>query len=408
MKPRVVVLFDTIGPYHDARLKAAAHRLDIVPLEARAKSRIYAWDDLPSAASARIALADADAPVSWRRALDGLERHIAPLRPEAIAVPGWSSMAALASIAWAARAGLPVIAMSDSNEHDFARSAPKEFIKRRIVRAFAAGLTGSAAQKAYLSSLGLDPAAIFLGYDVVDNDHFATVGRRAKANPSAEPLRFGLVPGRFFLTVARMVEKKNLSRLVAAHAAYARAAAPDDVWPLVILGDGPERSALVRQCTELGTDQLVHMPGFRQYDAIPEWYGLAGASVLPSAREQWGLVVNEAMACGLPVLVSKQCGCASSLVHEGRNGWTFDASDTMEIRDALTRLATLPPAHLEALGRQSGKIIAEFGVERFGDGLANAVAHARSRGAPRVPSLTALCVRVAASIQEARSLKGIE
>ena len=76
------------------------------------------------------------------------------------------------------------------------------------------------------------------------------------------------------------------------------------------------------------------MPGFKQYDELPIYYGLAGAFIHASTTEQWGLVVNEAMAAGLPVIVSERCGCAPDLVENGRNGFTFDPYDV----DALTHL----------------------------------------------------------------------
>ena len=79
----------------------------------------------------------------------------------------------------------------------------------------------------------------------------------------------------------------------------------------------------------------VLLPGFKQYPELPLYYGLAGAFVLPSLTEPWGLVVNEAMAAGLPVVVSDRCGCASDLVRPGENGFAFDPCDIEQLAALL-------------------------------------------------------------------------
>jgi 1,2-diacylglycerol 3-alpha-glucosyltransferase len=99
--------------------------------------------------------------------------------------------------------------------------------------------------------------------------------------------------------------------------------APRDARDLVVCGDGDLRPRLHALARELGLEQRVHWPGFVQYPDLPVYYALADAFILASTIEPWGLVVNEAMACGLPVLVSDRCGCAPDLVPEGQNGFTF-------------------------------------------------------------------------------------
>jgi len=126
------------------------------------------------------------------------------------------------------------------------------------------------------------------------------------------------------------------------------------------------------------------MPGFKQYDELPAWYGLAGAFVHASTTEQWGLVVNEAMASGLPVLVSERCGCAPDLVKDGVNGFIFDPYDVERLARLMYRLAH-GDVDRDAMGRASQEIIADWGLERFADGLAKAVDVAVSRPTPKAP-----------------------
>jgi glycosyltransferase involved in cell wall biosynthesis len=113
----------------------------------------------------------------------------------------------------------------------------------------------------------------------------------------------------------------------------------------------------------------VVMPGFKQYSELPIYYGLAKAFVHASTTEQWGLVVNEAMASGLPVLVSSRCGCATDLVTEDVNGFLFDPYDVHGLARRMVDICRLTDAQRSAMGRESKRIIAQWGPERFASGF---------------------------------------
>jgi glycosyltransferase involved in cell wall biosynthesis len=115
----------------------------------------------------------------------------------------------------------------------------------------------------------------------------------------------------------------------------------------------------------------VRLPGFKQYAQLPVYYGLAEAFVHASTSEPWGLVVNEAMAAGLAVLVSKQCGCAADLVRDGVNGFRFDPQNVEELAALMSRLWR-SPQRCAAMGQASLRIISYWGLERFGQGFRQA------------------------------------
>jgi glycosyltransferase involved in cell wall biosynthesis len=142
----------------------------------------------------------------------------------------------------------------------------------------------------------------------------------------------------------------------------------------VLLGDGPLRETLNSQLSTLNLHGHVHLPGFKQYDELPVYYALASAFVHPSTTEQWGLVVNEAIASGLPVIVSERCGCVPELVNG--NGFVFDPTDEHELASLLLKMATLSDDDRRRFADASYKIAANFAPERFGDGLERAVAMA--------------------------------
>jgi glycosyltransferase involved in cell wall biosynthesis len=398
---RLVILVRRLGPYHNIRLEAAGRLGDLWCVEGGGADATYAWDSVPGARSfRRLTLFPYADPgqLSSRTVQAAVFRALNQLQPTVVAIPGWEDRLALAALHWATAHSIPVIVMSDSNEFDAPRTRLKEWIKRCLVGLCSAGLVAGTTAADYLAKLGMSRERIFTGYDVVDNEYFWTNAEKLKAEngkQKAESRKRYSLPERYFLASARFVEKKNLPRLLEAYAKYRERAErrkqKAEIWDLVLLGDGPLRSALCSQLHALGLDDSVHMPGFKQYEELPVYYGLASAFVHASAVEQWGLVVNEAMASGLPVLVSNRCGCAPDLVQEGVNGFNFDPYDT----EALAQLMLSVSAFsfpLSAFGSVSRRIIADWGPERFADNLWQAAGAAVAQPRHRVGWLDKLLI----------------
>jgi glycosyltransferase involved in cell wall biosynthesis len=374
---KLAVLFDNFGPYHLARLKAVAAEVDLLALECFARSRDYGWNrpeearDLPSVT---LFAADGGAlpgPAAFAGRISAELRRFAP---DVVAVPGWSSRAAFSLLACARAAGVPAVAMSESTARDEPRVFLKEAVKRRVARLYAAALVGGAPHARYAAALGFPEAALFTGYDAVDNAWFmkAAEDRRRKGSPP--------FPAPFFLASNRFIAKKNLPRLLNAYARYrAKAGTP---WALVLLGDGPMRPEIEAQAARLGLAGALHMPGFVQYEALPDYYAFAGAFIHASTSEQWGLVVNEAMASGLPVIVSNRCGCCEDLVEDGVNGFTFDPFDEDRLATLMARMAA-DRCDRQAMGEAGRGRIGKWGPEAFAEGLKKAASYAL--GVPRRP-----------------------
>ena len=301
-------------------------------------------------------------------------------RPEVVLVPGWTSRAALSILRWSLTHRIPSVVMSESTRRDHRRRAWRETIKRGVVAGFSAGLVGGHPQKEYLVELGMRPEFIALGFDVVDNEYFSRGAEAARADAQRLRAELGL-PLHYVLASARFIPIKNLITLVEAFGRFRRLR-PELTTHLVILGDGPERVVLEAKRSELGLDQLILLPGFQQYDRLPTYYGLAELFIHISRREPWGLVVNEAMAAGLPLIVSHACGCAFDLVNDGANGYLVRHDDLNQIADRLAR-ADDAPALRARMGQTSSAIIAAWGPERFCAGATAASFIAQGRGVRR-------------------------
>jgi glycosyltransferase involved in cell wall biosynthesis len=163
----------------------------------------------------------------------------------------------------------------------------------------------------------------------------------------------------------------------------------------VLLGDGPQWETLNSQLSTLNLTEHVHLPGFKPYDELPVYYALANAFVHASTSEQWGLVVNEAIASGLPVVVSNRCGCAPELVNG--NGFTFDPINEHELTARLLEMASLSDDERKHLGDTSYRIASNFAPERFGEGLERAASLALGVPGKRLGIIDRALLVVAAS-----------
>jgi glycosyltransferase involved in cell wall biosynthesis len=211
----------------------------------------------------------------------------------------------------------------------------------------------------------------------------------------------------YFLASNRFVERKNLGRLVEGYKIFQdsvfrlQGAEKTGVWPLVLLGDGELRGALEAQCVELGVQVFriqdsvfssagredlklnsyklktpagggcIVFAGFRQIGELPSFYAGAGAFVHPALEEPWGLVINEAMASGLPVLSSRNVGAAEELVQEGKTGFLFDPRDVNSIAESLFKMFSMSEAARHKMGMEAREMLERKVPSRaFGEGLA--------------------------------------
>jgi 1,2-diacylglycerol 3-alpha-glucosyltransferase len=381
----VAISFTNLGPYHLARLRAAAGALGdrggrLVVFETAGVERRYPWQakgreepfERVVLFPGRVLedLNDVDCAMAIEEAL---ERR----QPDAVAVSGYARPEAMAAARWAKRTERPSILMSESQEIDRPRPWWKELIKRRRIRFFDSGLVGGESHRAYLEALGMPRDRIAMGYNAVDNAAFAGAAEAARRRGRDAA---GVPERPYFLSVCRFAEEKNLFALIEAFGKYRASAGDRDGWDLVLCGGGELEEEIELAIAEAGLEGSIHRPGFLQADRLAPWYAFASAFVLASVSEPWGLVVNEAAACGLPLLVSERAGASGTLVPEpeGTTGLRFDPTSVDAIASALGRMASASDRERAAMGRRAAEVVADWGPERFGKGLVEAIGLAAS------------------------------
>lgn len=377
------MLWSRFGPYHLARLEGARsvgdeRGVDIIGIEVAGEDGVYEWDRVtmgsgsdttifPNRQYEKIAKRSLRAAVV--KALDASGCNI-------VAVNGWSVPEAQAGLRWRhAKRSRRAVLMSETKRDDTRRVWIKEWFKRRIVEKADTALVGGRAQVDYLSEIGVPTDRIFTGYNSVDNEYFERSSRIARSNAKSLQQRFGL-PKNYFLACTRFLRRKNIDGLLKAYSQYLHAHGAD-AWGLVILGSGKEEAKLKNLADTLDLESVV-WAGFVQYESLPVYYGLASAFIHPAHTEPWGLVVNEAAATGLPLLVSHTVGAAYELVNENVNGFLFDPSDPDRICQAMSKISDSDGRKRQEMSECSRQIAHEWSPRRFGLQLIRAAEMATS------------------------------
>ena len=385
---RVAIQIPRFAPYHLARVEAAYQKLtksnwEVVGLEIADQDTTYAWDKTISTQSWKRLTVFPDEcleEISYHRLRRRLASTLRDLAPSAVCISGWGTPEARICLSWCRQNGVKAIVMSETREADGRRTWWKEAIKKRLVSQFDAGLVGARSQREYLTNLGIPSEKIHFGYNVVNNDYFAKEAKRFKHEDGSLKIR------PYFQASNRFIERKNLHRLIRAFASFTENSSSKSVWNLCLLGDGPLMSQLKTQATnarltvaevapwetrpEDQGEPTVFFPGFRQIEELPRFYAHAGCFVHPALEEPWGLVINEAMASGLPVLSSSNVGAAEELVIDGSNGWRFDPGDRSTLVEYLLRTSRLSLRERELFGKKSYENLeAKLPTKQFGEAL---------------------------------------
>lgn len=306
----------------------------------------------------------------------GLRSALRAADPDAVICGGYNYPASWGSLRWARGHKVRFILWSESNLRDKrAGNAAVEYLKRSFAGYCSAFVVPGKSSFAYLRSLGVDEQVIFTAPNAVDNLFFAAQADLARAHAAERGRKWGL-PQRFVLCAARLVAEKGIFDLLEAYAKLENEVRSE--VGLVFAGDGPARAELVRQAQSIrpGT---VSFPGFVQREELAILYALSEALVLPTHSDPWGLVVNEAMACGLPIVVSNVAGCAADLVEDGWNGYIVPPGNPERLKAVLDSLMRSPELRRQMSVRSTERI-RDYSPEACAAGLAAAALSGRRQG----------------------------
>jgi glycosyltransferase involved in cell wall biosynthesis len=287
-------------------------------------------------------------------------------RYDVLVIGGYAVFAEQVAIAYARLTRRPYLLHVESHlgkTRSDAVARVKSLVLPHVIGAAAAGLAVGSAARRYLEAYGLPPDRIRIFPNTIDVSAYSRAAEDARSRAAELRSARGL-PERYLLFVGRLVEAKGISDLLAAHRSLG-AEAPE----LLVAGEGPLRDVVE-------SAPGVRLLGFQDRSSLIELYALADRLVVPSRDEPWGVVVNEALACGTPVVASDAVGAAEDLIRDGADGRVVPAGNV----PALAASLTAPLPRVDPARSPIGSWTYELGVEQFHEAVAlTSAAHSASR-----------------------------
>lgn len=368
-RTRIVVIWIDWYPYHVARFRGLLEHQDIgdsvVGIELVGGVGVHAGlkfrETLPPGMPIQTLLPESN----WKEAGQlklavALWRRLDHLSPDVVLVPGYYTLPALAAALWARLHDRKGVLMTESTRADHQRVWWKEASKSLLIRSlFDWAVSGGKAHREYLADLGFPEDRIARFYDVVDNDFYR---RQCALYRQQSPNHFSLPSNPYFLYVGRLASEKNVDGLLDAFITYRERGG---TWSLVLVGDGPDAATLKQAAANSPFREAIYFPGQKTSADLPLFYAFAGCFVLPSTREPWGLVVNEAMASGLPIIVSSRCGCVPDLMLQGETGLIFDPANPTALTDSLIAIGTSTQERLASMSAMAANQVSLYSPAAF-------------------------------------------
>lgn len=352
--PRIALIWSQFSAYHVDRLQAVGARLsgraEVWSVEVCSRSQVYAWE--PSAQvrdTRKIRLFQDQSYENIPWLLRWWSMFRATWRCDTVYIGiGYNELDALLLGLTLRLSGVRVIMMSASKWDDRPRGAAFELLKSILLLPFAAALVGGRRQSDYVRFLGFSRRTVRVGYNTVDVERV-----RSQAGPAGHSAAVAF-DDRPFVFVGRFVKKKLLERTLDAYADYVRRAAGTP-HRLNLIGSGELASQLRARAEELGIAHLVDWPGFLSAPEVAASLSRSLALLLVSEEEQWGLVVNEALALGIPVIVSAQIGAREALVRNLENGFVVEPGSIVGLTEAMLATAASEPRWQELSAAASAR-----------------------------------------------------
>ncbi|HVI08330.1 MAG TPA: glycosyltransferase family 4 protein [Candidatus Binatia bacterium] len=373
MTPKLAIMTEIIAPYRIPVFNALAERKGID------FHAIFLSENDPVLRQWRVYKNEIkfsfDVLPSWRRRIGGynvllnhgVQSLLQKLKPDVLICGGYNYLASWQAAFWANSHRIPLVLWSESTAFDARRRHWWiELLKSRFLSLCSAFAVPGKSSFQYLRELGV-AGPIFTAPNAVDVRFFSTAAESARRAHAAVRARRAL-PARYFLYVGRLVKEKGVFDLLEAYAGLTPGLRA--VTGLVFVGEGAARAALERQASHIEGD--VRFYGFAHREDLPEFYALGDALVFPTYSDTWGLVVNEAMACGLPIIATDVAGCAADLVKDGENGFVLPPHDPARLALLMTRMAEDCGCRAEMSAR-SRELVSAYSPEAWAEGMVEGV-----------------------------------
>ncbi len=358
----IFFIVEKVGPYHNSRFNQLSLNKELLinVIETNSNSKTYLWnDEINNNYQIYKIKKDVNGSINFASLTQQLNHYLFNKKPDIIFITGWYEKSHHYIFFKSFFRKIPLILISDSRIKDHKRKFHKEFIKTLLIRGISSALVAGTESKDYLIKLKFQKENIFMPCNVIDNNFF--LSSHSKIKPKTQ---------NYFLCIARFVKKKNHIKLLEGFEYYKKNKGKFD---LIIIGEGPEKESILEFISTSNFSSSIFVESWKQINELPTYYKNSKALILASYSDQWGLVINEAFASGVPCIVSKNCGCYIDLIKNSNTGWGFDANNKIELSGLLHKVESLKDAELKKIKDNIKIKISKYDLKTFSNAVENSI-----------------------------------
>ena len=372
----ILFTVEKIGPYHNSRFNDLRNfnKINLNILETNHLSNRYPWKDSFIQNYKVFNLKKRGLKYEKSNIKTEINQIIENCSPNVIFIAGWNEKISNYLLFISHIKKIPVIILSDSRFKDSKRNIISELIKSILLKGCSGAIVAGTESESYLIKLGLKKKEIFKPYDVIDNNYFFDPKNNAE-------------PKKYILSIGRFIKKKNHIRLIRAFANYKK---DNGKLNLLLIGEGPEKTNIEKTIEKLSSSRYISIKSWQSISELKKSYSKAKVFVLFSEYDQWGLVVNEAMASGIPCIVSTECGCYKDLIKDKKTGWGVNPLNEQELTDTFHKVEKLKNKELLEMQNNIHKVIKGYNLNNFSIAVKDSSIYAlKKRKFSKISAITA-------------------
>ncbi len=302
-----------------------------------------------------------------------VNRKLDSIQPDVVIAGAIAFYSGALSVAWTKRHGKKVILFDDARIEDVPRNKMINYVKKKIYSAVDAVIYPSQDWLQTAEYWGFNKQQLFVGVDVVNNDFWKEKEGKYKKEKK-------------LLFVGRLIPRKNIILLIKLFDQIS----DKKGTKLVIIGDGEQKEEVMNTISH--TSDIEYF-AFMQQDELKVMYAKSSALIIPSTYDTWGLVINEAMASGLPVWASDKCRAAKILIKDRVNGFIFDPLNENSIKQALFEFINTDMEVLRQMGKESEQIISHWNLSLLAEEVYKAIEYVTVTEHRKIDLLTNLFLK---------------
>ena len=367
---KVAIVHNTIAPYRHPLFERLSETVDLTVYYCSMKHTSRNWDLWPRNYNYRYKILPR-IPIRELSLNPSIVKERALNRPHVLVLGGYVDPTMWLAFAMSKLLKIPVIYWTEGIKE------PKSILgmitrplRTLFVKKASAVVVPGKLSRSYIIGLGADVEKVFIAPNTIDNELFVEVSRKYQSDKEGLKGQLGLKGKVVILYVGRLVKGKGITFLFEA---YSKLKSQINYIALVIVGYGKLYNILRKLCQEKRINDAIFTGAIVNHRQLIKYYSVADIFVLPTLEDVWGFVINEAMACGLPIVATRASQAAREMIRSGENGYIIKEADSKELYNVLKKLVYNSRLR-KKMGEKSGEIVRrEFDVSRMVEGFLSAI-----------------------------------